>query len=145
MDMGPIKNLKGVQRVTGCLVALSRFIAWLGERSLPLYKMMKKSDHFRWTPEAQEALDSLKNLLKSPPDTDCSKRGRTNVAVHLGNDPSRQCSFGGRARGAWEASKGAAAGVLRQRSTFRLQDMLLTDVKARVRDLDVKAQAPSLL
>jgi hypothetical protein len=28
---------------------------------------MKKSDHFAWTPEAQEALDSLKNLLKSPP------------------------------------------------------------------------------
>jgi hypothetical protein len=27
MDMGPIKNLKGVQRVTGCLAALSRFIA----------------------------------------------------------------------------------------------------------------------
>jgi hypothetical protein len=30
MDMGPIKNLKGVQRVTGCLAALSRFIARLG-------------------------------------------------------------------------------------------------------------------
>jgi ribonuclease HI len=28
---------------------------------------MKKSDHFTWTPKAQEALDSLKNLLKSPP------------------------------------------------------------------------------
>jgi hypothetical protein len=28
---------------------------------------MKKFDHFTWTPEAQEALDSLKNLLKSPP------------------------------------------------------------------------------
>jgi hypothetical protein len=28
---------------------------------------MKKSDHFTWTPEAQEALDSLKNMLKSPP------------------------------------------------------------------------------
>jgi hypothetical protein len=27
MDMWPIKNLKGVQRVTGCLTALSRFIA----------------------------------------------------------------------------------------------------------------------
>jgi hypothetical protein len=27
---------------------------------------MKKSDHFTWTPEAQEALDSLKNMLKSP-------------------------------------------------------------------------------
>jgi ribonuclease HI len=67
MDMGPIKNLKGVQRVTGCLAALSRFIARLGERILPLYKLMKKSDHFTWTPEVQEALDSLKNILKSPP------------------------------------------------------------------------------
>jgi hypothetical protein len=28
---------------------------------------MKKSNHFTWTPEAQEALDSLKNILKSPP------------------------------------------------------------------------------
>jgi hypothetical protein len=27
IDMGPIKNLKGVQRVTGWLAALSRFIA----------------------------------------------------------------------------------------------------------------------
>jgi ribonuclease HI len=67
VDMGPIKNLKGVQRVTGCLAALSRFIAQFGERSLPLYKLMKKSGHFTWTPEVQEALDSLKNLLKSPP------------------------------------------------------------------------------
>jgi hypothetical protein len=67
MEMGPIKNLKGVQRVTGCLVALSRFIARHGERILPLYKLMKKSDHFTWTPEVQEALDSLKNMLKSPP------------------------------------------------------------------------------
>jgi hypothetical protein len=67
MDMGPIKNLKGVQCVTGCLATLSRFIARFGERSLPLYKLMKKSDHFTWTPEAQEALDSIKNLLKSPP------------------------------------------------------------------------------
>jgi hypothetical protein len=28
---------------------------------------MKKSNHFAWTPEAQEALESLKNMLKSPP------------------------------------------------------------------------------
>jgi hypothetical protein len=34
---------------------------------MPLYKLMKKSNHFTWTLEAQEALDSLKNILKSPP------------------------------------------------------------------------------
>jgi hypothetical protein len=64
MDMGPIKNLKGVQRVMGCLAAPSRFIARFGECSLPLYKLMKKSDHLTWTPVAQEALDSLKSMLK---------------------------------------------------------------------------------
>jgi hypothetical protein len=66
MNMGPIKNLKGVQCLTGCLAALSRFIALLKERSLPLYKLMKKSDHFTWTPEVQEALNPLKGMLKSP-------------------------------------------------------------------------------
>jgi hypothetical protein len=36
-NMGPIKDLKGVQRVMGCLAALSRFISRLGEKGLPLY------------------------------------------------------------------------------------------------------------
>jgi hypothetical protein len=30
-SMGPIQNLKGVQRITGCLVALSCFISRLSE------------------------------------------------------------------------------------------------------------------
>ena len=35
--MGLIQNIKGVQRITGCLAALSRFILHLGEQGLPLY------------------------------------------------------------------------------------------------------------
>jgi hypothetical protein len=66
MDMGPIKNLKGVQRVTGCLAAMSHFIARLGERSLPLYKLMKKSDHFAWTPELQRLQLQIKAARESP-------------------------------------------------------------------------------
>jgi hypothetical protein len=34
--MGPIQDLKGVQKVLGCLVALSRFISRLGEKVAPL-------------------------------------------------------------------------------------------------------------
>jgi hypothetical protein len=34
--MGPIRDLKGVQRVMGCLSALSRFISCLYEKALPL-------------------------------------------------------------------------------------------------------------
>ena len=29
--MGPIRNIMGVQRIKGCLTALSRFISCLGE------------------------------------------------------------------------------------------------------------------
>jgi hypothetical protein len=35
--MGSIRDLKGVQKVLGCLTALSRFISPLGEKGLPLY------------------------------------------------------------------------------------------------------------
>jgi ribonuclease HI len=65
--MGPIKDLKGVQRVMGCLAALSRFISRLGERGLPLYRLLRKTERFSWTPEAEEALGNLKALLTSVP------------------------------------------------------------------------------
>jgi len=66
-NMGPIRNLKGVQRVMGCLASLSRFISCLREKGLPLYRLLRKSEHFSWTPEAQKALDKLKALLTNPP------------------------------------------------------------------------------
>jgi hypothetical protein len=39
---GPIRDLKGVQKVLGCLAALSCFISRLGEKGLPLYRLLKK-------------------------------------------------------------------------------------------------------
>jgi hypothetical protein len=66
-NMGPIKDLKGVQRVMGCLAALSRFISCLGKRGLPLYRLLRKNERFSWTPEAEEALGNLKALLTSAP------------------------------------------------------------------------------
>jgi dsDNA-binding SOS-regulon protein len=51
----------------GCLASLSRFISRLGEKGLPLYRLLKKSEHFSWTSEAQEALDKLKVLLSKAP------------------------------------------------------------------------------
>ena len=51
----------------GCLAALSRIISHLGEKGLPLYRLLRKSERFSWTPEAQEALDKLKVSLTSAP------------------------------------------------------------------------------
>jgi hypothetical protein len=66
-NTGPIKDLKGVQRVMGCLAALSRFILRLGEKGLPLYRLLRKTERFTWTPEAEEALGNLKALLTNAP------------------------------------------------------------------------------
>jgi len=65
--MGSIQDVKGVQKVTGCLVALSHFILRLGEKALPLYRLLKKGERFSWTLEAEEALDILKKTLTSTP------------------------------------------------------------------------------
>jgi hypothetical protein len=65
--MGPIRDLKGVQKVLGCLAALSHFISRLGEKGLPLYRLLKKHERFSWTTEAQDALDKLKASLARAP------------------------------------------------------------------------------
>src|SRR5664279_2089822 len=44
--------LRDVQKLTGCVAALSRFIARLGEKAGPLYRLLKKSDTFVWNKEA---------------------------------------------------------------------------------------------
>ena len=67
LRMGPIHDLKGVQKVMGCLASLSRFISRLGEKGLPLYRLLRKAERFSWTAEAQEALDKLKASLTSAP------------------------------------------------------------------------------
>jgi hypothetical protein len=51
----------------GCLAALSRFISRLGEKGLPLYHLLRKTERFTWTPEAEEALVNLKVLLTNAP------------------------------------------------------------------------------
>src|SRR5438105_9654037 len=66
-QMCPPTKLKDMQRLAGCMVALGRFISRLGERGLPLFKLLKKADWFEWNQEAERALEDLKEYLSSPP------------------------------------------------------------------------------
>src|SRR3954466_2659945 len=61
------KTLNDVQKFTGCLASLSRFIIQLGEKALPLYQLMKKSDKFTWTQQADSAFHELKRMLATTP------------------------------------------------------------------------------
>jgi hypothetical protein len=56
LTMGKPTKLHDVQKLAGRVAALSRFVARLGEKALPFYALMKKSDDkFEWTEEADAA------------------------------------------------------------------------------------------
>jgi hypothetical protein len=38
-------------KLTGMMAALGRFISKLGEKGLPFFKLLKKSDRFEWVDE----------------------------------------------------------------------------------------------
>ena len=57
--------LNDLQKLTGCLASLSRFVSRLGEKALPLYQLMKKADKFIWTPQAHTAFHELKRMLST--------------------------------------------------------------------------------
>jgi hypothetical protein len=60
-------SIKDVQKLTGCMETLNRFISRLGERGLPFFKLLKHQEKFVWTPEANQALAQLKDFLSKPP------------------------------------------------------------------------------
>jgi hypothetical protein len=68
LTMGKPTKLHDIQKLAGRVVALSRFIARLGEKALPFYALMKKSDNkFEWTEEADTAFTLLKKVLSTLP------------------------------------------------------------------------------
>ena len=61
------KCVNDVQRLAGRIVALSQFISRLGEKAIPLYQMLKKTDDFVWSDATNEAFEDLKRQLAEPP------------------------------------------------------------------------------
>jgi ribonuclease HI len=59
--------IKDMQKLTGCMATLNRFISKLGEWGLPFFKLLKHQENFAWTPEADQALAQLKDFLSKPP------------------------------------------------------------------------------
>ena len=60
-------DLKQIQKLTGCVAALSRFIFRLGEKALPLYRLLRHTEHFKSTDAATAGLDEIKAILATNP------------------------------------------------------------------------------
>jgi hypothetical protein len=67
LQMQPPQTRKEVQKLTGCIAALNRFIVKLAERSLPLFSVLRGSARVDWGMEKQKAFDDLKQHLKHLP------------------------------------------------------------------------------
>ncbi|XP_071674456.1 uncharacterized protein [Lolium perenne] len=59
--------LVDAQKLAGRVAALSHFIPRLGDKATPLYRLLKKSESFKWTEEAQRALEELQHALQNAP------------------------------------------------------------------------------
>jgi hypothetical protein len=59
-NMKPPTCIKDVQKLTGCMAALSRFISRLGEKGLPFFKLLKAQEKFIWSNDADIAFAKLK-------------------------------------------------------------------------------------
>ncbi|GKV40196.1 hypothetical protein SLEP1_g47864 [Rubroshorea leprosula] len=75
-EMEPPKSVKDIQRLTGRVAALHRFISKSADKCLPFFKIMRlaaqkdesgKQKKFEWSQECQAAFEELKSYLSSPP------------------------------------------------------------------------------
>ena len=59
--------VKDIQKLTGYMATLSHFISRLGEKGLPFFKLLKASECFSWSEEADTTFEKLKLFLTKPP------------------------------------------------------------------------------
>ncbi|XP_065877541.1 uncharacterized protein [Euphorbia lathyris] len=65
--MEPPRDLQGVQRLNGRIIALGRFISCSAQRCLPFYKAIKKEHPLKWSADCQAAFNAIKSFLATPP------------------------------------------------------------------------------
>ena len=61
------RSVREVQRLTGKIAALNRFISISTDRYLPFYKLLKGNKKFEWNIECDSALKELKTYISEPP------------------------------------------------------------------------------
>ena len=66
-DLKPPRNAKEVQKLTGMIAALNRFISRSADRCRPFYLLINKWKGFEWSKDCTVAFQQLKEYLLRPP------------------------------------------------------------------------------
>ena len=64
-NMEEPQSIRDVQKLTGRITALNRFIPRSADRSLPFFKVLRSSQKFEWGEQQREAFNSLKQYLQN--------------------------------------------------------------------------------
>ena len=80
INMASPKTVKNVQKLTGRIAALNRFISRATDKCLPFFKTLKQA--FTWTDECEAAYQEFKRYLSNPPLLSPSKEGE-NLYLYL--------------------------------------------------------------
>nr|XP_023900782.1 uncharacterized protein LOC112012635 [Quercus suber] len=80
LNMASPKTVKEVQKLTGRIAALNRFVSRATDKCLPFFKTLKQA--FEWTNECEAAFQELKHYLSNPPLLSSSKEGE-NLYLYL--------------------------------------------------------------
>ncbi|KAL5577794.1 hypothetical protein UlMin_019493 [Ulmus minor] len=67
LDMEPPRKIKEVQRLTGRIAALNRFISRATDRCKPFFQALRKGKDFVWTADCEQSFQELKSYLGKPP------------------------------------------------------------------------------
>ena len=66
-DLKPPRNAKEVQKLTGMITALNRFISRSANKCRPFYPLINKWKGFKWFEDCTAAFQQLKEYLSRPP------------------------------------------------------------------------------
>ena len=80
INMASPKTVKNVQKLTGRIATLNRFISRATDKCLPFFKTLKQA--FTWTDECEAAFQDFKRYLSNPPLLSPSKEGE-NLYLYL--------------------------------------------------------------
>ena len=78
--MASPRTIKEVQKLTGRIAALNRFVSRVTDKCLPFFKTLKRA--FAWIDECEAVFQELKCYLSNPPLLSLSKEGE-NLHLYL--------------------------------------------------------------
>ncbi|GJV80403.1 reverse transcriptase domain-containing protein [Tanacetum coccineum] len=99
VNMPSPSNLKQMQRLSGKLAALNRFLSKVAEKALPYLDTLKKCTNkkdFHWTAEAEEAFQEMKSNNRATNLHDPTEGKRTHGLPISGQRSSQHCYISGK-------------------------------------------------